>query len=170
MNDHHRWMIRASLKHLAFFEASTLLARRTDLAAHPNYWYAARSPITGELARSSARLGRKHPGRSRARHESVSFLCSLELLGRTLSGQSPQCRKGQRRPDCPGQPLAAGHPNSVCVGSSSQKGLLFERQVLALSRRRKEKSDCRSGTYLTGAGLRSVRAKQTLSGTPDAGA
>jgi hypothetical protein len=54
---------------------------------HPNYWHAVRPPIAGDLARSSARLGRKHPSRGRIRHESVSFLCPLELLGRTVPGQ-----------------------------------------------------------------------------------
>jgi hypothetical protein len=45
-------------------------------------------------------------------------LCSLELLGGTLPGQSPQCGQGQRRPDYSRQPLAASHLDPVCVGSS----------------------------------------------------
>jgi hypothetical protein len=73
-----------------------------------------------QLTNRDMRYGtQRFGGRSRTRHESIPFLCSLELLGRTLPGQPPQCGKGQRRPNYSWQPLVASHLNPVRVGSSS---------------------------------------------------
>ena len=168
MSDHHRWMIRSSLKHLAFLEQA-LFELDEQILCH----------IQTTGMQSALQLLESLPG-----VQQDSAVSILAEVGPDMSPFPSSAHLSSWAGLCPGNGRSAGNDKggrttrgnhwlratlTQCAwAAAAKKGLLSERQVLALSRRRKEKSYCRIGTYLIGAGLRSVKANQTLSGTPDA--
>jgi hypothetical protein len=119
MSDHHRWMIRSSLKHLAFleqevFELDEQILHHIEAAGMQPALQLLES-LPGVQQDSAVSILAEVGPDMRPFPSSAHF----EFLGGTLPGQPPQCGKGQRRPDYSWQPLAASHLNPVRVGSSS---------------------------------------------------
>ena len=98
LSDHHRQMIRYSLKHLEFVEGADWGAGLSHCLEDQSARLTATMGTSANAAWSSGAQRGHDSGRNRWRYGAVSFGERIELMGRSLSGQQSQRGEEQKQP------------------------------------------------------------------------